>query len=65
MFLVEKGAERSLKEFIHLLMKDEADIQMYNAHSLYRLIGSRTLFPDLLLLSKWIHLVEPLLVLPC
>ena len=35
--------------------QEETDIQMYNAHSLFRLIG-RLLDP--LLASKWIQLLE-------
>ena len=41
---------------------DQTDVQMYNAHSLYRLKGR---LPDPHLASKWIQFLDPLPVLPC
>ena len=43
----------------------ETDIQMYKAHSLYRLKGRQIRMPDLLLASKWLQLLDPLLAFPC
>ena len=48
----------------------ETDIQMYYAHSLYRLIGRWIQLPDPLLASKWFHLLiesplKPILVAIC
>ena len=37
----------------------------YKANRLYWLKGRWIQLPDLLLASKWIHLVDPLLALPC
>ena len=39
--------------------------RMSNAHSLYILNGKQIRLPDLLLVSKWIQLLDPLLALPC
>ena len=44
--------------------QDETDIEMYNSHSLYRLIGWRIWLPYPLLASKWIQLYDPLLATP-
>ena len=38
---------------------------MCYAHSLYMLKGREIQLPDLLLACKWIHLVDPILTLPC
>ena len=43
---------------------NEAGIRMFKAHSLYRLKGRWIGLPDLLLASKWIHLIDPI-ALPC
>ena len=40
------------------------DIQMYNAHCSYRLKGGIQ-FPDPLIASKWIQLLDPLPALLC
>ena len=45
--------------------QNEADIQMYSRHSLCRLEGRWISGLDMLLVSKMIHLLDPLLALPC
>ena len=45
--------------------QDETDIQIYVTHSLSRLRGRWIRLPNPLLVSLWIHLVDPLLALPC
>ena len=52
---------RSLLAFEY---RDETDIQMYNAHSLFMIKGRRIQLPDLLLASRWMQLLDPVLVLP-
>ena len=52
---------RSLLAFDY---RDETDIQMYNAHSLFMIKGRRIQLPDLLLASRWMQLLDPVLVLP-
>ena len=44
--------------------QDETDIQIYVTHSLSRLRGQWIRLPNPLLVSLWIHLVDPLLALP-
>ena len=44
--------------------QDETDIQIYVTHSLSRLRGRWIRLPNPLLVSLWIHLVDPLLALP-
>ena len=46
-------------------MSDKTLIQMYKAQCLHRLKGRWMRLPDLPLASKWIHLVDPFLALPC
>ena len=57
---IEEGGEVSRSLFV-FEWQDETDIQMYNAHSLPGLIGRRLRMPDLLLASKWIQLLDPLI----
>ena len=45
--------------------QDETDIQISNAHPLYRLKGRWIQLPGLFLANKWIQLLGPLLALPC
>ena len=43
----------------------KSDIQMYNAHNLYVLIGRWIQFPYPLRACEWIQLFDPILALPC
>ena len=51
---------RSLLAFEY---RDETDIHMYNAHSLFMIKGRRIQLPDLLLASR-LQLLDPVLALP-
>ena len=46
-------------------LQDETNAQMYNAYKLHKPKGKWIQFPDLLLASKNIQLIDSLLALPC
>ena len=54
----EKGGKREVSRSLFVY------IQIYSAHSSFRVIGRWIWVPELLLASRWIHLSDPLLALP-